>query len=101
LHDSRFHLGIVRSTQNHLFLQVVNTYYVMSVDLREVYFSDPKRRQRSLAEHRRLLNAIEQRSVDDAVSILRNHLKGVDSYWRGLLTQAPAAPKRSPFPEKV
>lgn len=93
-YDRLFHAEIVRSTQNDLFLRIVNIFYLMSETRREIYFRDADRRRQSHAEHRQLLEAIEARDVQRSVDVISRHLQGVDSYWRDFIAQE-SAPVRT------
>jgi hypothetical protein len=78
----------------------------MSRKRREVYFSSDEHCRQSVNDHRKLLAAIVERDVEKAESILRQHIKGVDVYFRALFgstadiktkvdPRAPAETKRS------
>jgi len=109
--DAEFHLAIVAATQNDVFVRFVNVFYLMSRKRREVYFSSDEHCRQSVNDHRKLLAAIVERDVEQAESILRQHIKGVDVYFRALFgssadikikvdPRAPAETKRSPSARK-
>jgi len=82
--DAEFHLAIVSATQNDVFVRFVNVFYLMSKKRREVYFSSDEHCRKSVADHRKLLGAIAARNIEEAETILRQHIKGVDVYFRTL-----------------
>lgn len=82
--DAEFHLAIVSATQNDVFVRFVNVFYLMSKKRREVYFSSDDHCRKSVADHRKLLAAIAARNIEEAETILRQHVKGVDVYFRTL-----------------
>jgi DNA-binding FadR family transcriptional regulator len=86
--DRRFHCEIVRATQNTVFLKVVNVFYIMTRMRRVVYFEKADRCRTSHAEHLRMFDAIVARDAALATALMEAHLKGVDSYWHGLIDQA-------------
>jgi DNA-binding FadR family transcriptional regulator len=82
--DAEFHLAIVAATQNDVFARFINVFYLMSRKRREVYFSSDEHCRQSVSDHRKLLAAIAERDVEKAENILRQHIKGVDVYFRTL-----------------
>ncbi len=89
LEDREFHLEIVRATKNSVFHQVCSVYYVMGEHRLPVYFKDPERSRRSHAEHLRIFDALLQRDGNLAQALMSAHLQGAESYWHGLLGDAP------------
>ncbi|ACD20768.1 FadR/GntR family transcriptional regulator [Paraburkholderia phytofirmans] len=87
--DAEFHLAIVAATQNDVFARFINVFYLMSRKRREVYFSSDEHCRQSVSDHRKLLAAIAERDVDKAENILRQHIKGVDVYFRTLFAASP------------
>jgi DNA-binding FadR family transcriptional regulator len=86
--DRLFHCEIVRATQNKVFLKVVNVFYIMTRMRRALYFEKPDRCRISHAEHLRMFDAIVMRDTERAAELMEAHLKGVDSYWQGLIDQS-------------
>jgi len=82
--DAEFHLAIVAATQNDVFVRFVNVFYLMSRKRREVYFASDEHCRHSVSDHRKLLAAIAERDVEKAEGLLRQHIKGVDVYFRTL-----------------
>jgi len=80
--DPEFHKAIVAATQNDVFLRVINVFYLMSRKRREIYFKEPGQSQRSQAQHKLLYAAIRDRDRERGERILRQHLQGVDTYFR-------------------
>jgi len=93
--DPEFHKAIVAATQNDVFLRVINVFYLMSRRRRQIYFSQPQQSERSHAQHRQLYGAIRDRDVERGGKILRQHLRGVDAYFKLFFSEEdrPAAAK--------
>lgn len=83
--DRAFHCGIVKATQNIVFLRLVDIFYLMTRRRREYYFRDLTRRMQSHLEHQRIFHAVRDRDEDRAVRLLDAHLASADSYWQDLL----------------
>jgi DNA-binding FadR family transcriptional regulator len=90
--DAAFHLAVVAATHNDVFFRVVNSFYLLSRQRREVYFQDPRQGRRSHAQHREIFAAIERGDAGAGVGLLERHLQGVETYW--LSTLATGAPAR-------
>ncbi|HEY8609712.1 MAG TPA: FadR/GntR family transcriptional regulator [Roseomonas sp.] len=84
-HDAAFHLAMVEATGNHVFLRVVNAFYLMSRNRRRAYFADGTRAPFSQAQHRAMRDAVEAGDPDRAEAAMGSHLRGVESYWIELL----------------
>ncbi len=50
----------------------------------------------SHGEHIRIFEAIARRDAVEAMGLMDAHLKGVESYWTGLLDKPPAPEKQQP-----
>ncbi|MFL5260652.1 MAG: FadR/GntR family transcriptional regulator [Hyphomicrobiales bacterium] len=96
LEDRDFHLEIVNATQNNVFYRIVRIFYMMTAERRRIYFQRPERCRESHAEHERIFNAIAKRDAVEAMELMDAHLKGVESYWQGLLEQPNALPSLEP-----
>jgi GntR family transcriptional repressor for pyruvate dehydrogenase complex len=83
--DTAFHLAIVAGTQNAVLVRVVKPFYLLSGRQRSHYFIDVARARKSLADHRKLFNAIANRDEDAALGVLVEHLGVVENYWRKAL----------------
>ena len=94
--DRLFHSEIVKATQNGVFFRIINVFYTMTAQQRELYFRRPDRGRMSHAEHLEMLAAIERRDPAEAARLMEAHLQGVDSYWHGLIAQGDAAPAERP-----
>jgi len=88
LEDRDFHLEIINATQNNVFYRIVRIFYLMTAERRRVYFQRPDRCRESHAEHERIFDATARRNAVEAMDLMDSHLKGVESYWQGLLEQA-------------
>lgn len=84
-HDAAFHLAMVEATGNHVFLRVVNAFYLMSRNRRRAYFADGTRAPLSQAQHRAMRDAVAAGDADCAEAAMGGHLRGVESYWIELL----------------
>ena len=83
----------------------------MSRKRREIYFANPGQNLRSHAQHKQLYRAILERDPEKGERILRQHLKGVDAYFRmffsdpkkgittAVLDKLPAKSTRAPAKE--
>lgn len=80
--DCAFHLSIVMGTGNDVLVRVVKPFYLLSGKRRVIYFSDVRRARRSLADHRKLMAAIECKDAAAALSVLGAHLGTVEKHWR-------------------
>ena len=87
--DAEFHLAVAAATRNRLFLRVVNSFYLLYRTRRSHYFADGSRAQGSQAQHQAMSNAIAAGDALRAVSLMRSHLKGAESYWLELLQRGP------------
>ncbi|WP_458094796.1 FadR/GntR family transcriptional regulator [Roseomonas sp. WA12] len=83
--DAAFHLAMVEATGNHVFLRVVNAFYLMSRNRRRAYFADGTRAPHSQAQHLAMRDAVEAGDADRAEAAMGGHLRGVESYWMQLL----------------
>ncbi|WP_147426111.1 FadR/GntR family transcriptional regulator [Teichococcus wenyumeiae] len=83
--DAAFHLAMVEATGNHVFLRVVNAFYLMSRSRRRAYFADGNRAPLSQRQHRAMRNAVAAGDPDAAEAAMGGHLRGVESYWMELL----------------
>ncbi|MCR0981137.1 FadR/GntR family transcriptional regulator [Roseomonas populi] len=83
--DAAFHLAMVEATGNHVFLRVVNAFYLMSRNRRRAYFADGSRAPLSQRQHRAMRDAVAAGDPDAAEVAMGGHLRGVESYWMELL----------------
>lgn len=86
--DQEFHLEIVRSTQNTVFLNICTSFYALSHSRLQVYFRSPERNRQSHDEHLQIFQAIERRDGTLASALMVAHLRGAMSYWSELLDPA-------------
>ena len=83
--DATFHLALVEATGNHVFLRVVNAFYLMSRNRRWHYFADGTRAPLSHMQHGAMRDAVAAGDPDRAEAAMGGHLRGVESYWLELL----------------
>jgi GntR family transcriptional regulator, transcriptional repressor for pyruvate dehydrogenase complex len=72
--DKRFHEQIARSADSPLLQDLIGQLAEPIRQTRMISLARPGRAQRSLAGHRRILEAIEQRDEDGAGEAMREHL---------------------------
>ncbi|MBR0656312.1 FadR/GntR family transcriptional regulator [Plastoroseomonas arctica] len=87
--DAAFHLTMVEATGNHVFLRVVNAFYLMSRNRRRAYFRDGTRAPLSHAQHVAMRDAVTAGDPDRAEAAMGGHLRGVEGYWLELLRRGP------------
>lgn len=93
LEDRDFHLEIVNATQNNVFYRIVRIFYSMTAERRRAYFQKPDRCVDSHREHERIFDAIARRDPIVAMDLMDAHLKGVESYWQGLIEKDSDGPE--------
>lgn len=101
IEDKNFHLEIVRSTQNSVFFKIVNIFYLMSEKRLPLYFSRPERARQSHAEHLAIFDAIAKRDAPRAMTLMGEHLAGVESYWQGLIGKPDSVTPEQAFDKAV
>jgi DNA-binding FadR family transcriptional regulator len=101
LEDKSFHLEIVRATQNTVFFKIVNIFYLMSEKRLPLYFSKPERVRQSHAEHLGIFDAIAKRDAPRAMTLMGEHLAGVESYWQGLIGRQEGVTMEEAFDKAV
>jgi DNA-binding FadR family transcriptional regulator len=94
--DAEFHKAIVAATHNDVLLRFINVFYLMSRKRRETYFEAGGQSQRSHRHHLQLYRAIEAHDAEAGARILRQHLKGVDAYFRLFFADEDGAARRTP-----
>jgi DNA-binding FadR family transcriptional regulator len=91
-------MAIVAATQNGVLVQVLNAFYRLSLARRKIYFSDPARARRSLAQHRKIFRAIEDGDAAAGMALMNVHIGSAESYWRTVIrpTRAGDAARDTP-----
>ena len=92
--DEAFHLAILMATKNDILLRVVKSFYEMSRQRRHAYFANQGRGLRSFKDHCKILEAIENRRVDQAEKSMSEHLSQATETWRDLLGEPELSGKR-------
>jgi DNA-binding FadR family transcriptional regulator len=81
--DGAFHLAIAEATHNEIFVALVRAFNTARSRpaWREMRIASvtPDKRRNSVAHHRAILNALRQRSPDEASRAMRLHLASVQS----------------------
>ena len=75
--DRRFHAAIARAAKNKLLLDVMDALEDPIQETRLESLSEPGRPPRSLADHRRIAEAIRREDPRGAEAAMRRHLKVV------------------------
>ena len=76
--DSEFHYSIAKMTRNRVALKVLDVLMDLLQESRERSLQVPGRMQRSLAGHRRILNAIKRRDARSAENAMRQHVAEIE-----------------------
>lgn len=79
--DAEFHLAICAATQNHVLVRAANSFWLASKKRRDAYHADLEIGRRSLADHRRLVDAIAAGDSEAALRVMEGHLGRVEQYW--------------------
>jgi len=77
--DSEFHYTIARATKNTVILKVLDMMMDILRESRERSLQVEGRREKSLAGHRRILNAIKRRDAAAAEAAMQQHLLEIES----------------------
>jgi GntR family transcriptional regulator, transcriptional repressor for pyruvate dehydrogenase complex len=72
--DVAFHRAIAKVTKNELFLVLVDSISDVMMDVRRATAGQQGRFQAGLKQHERIVEAMERRDVDAAVSAMEDHL---------------------------
>ncbi|MES2436196.1 MAG: FadR/GntR family transcriptional regulator [Pseudomonadota bacterium] len=81
-YDYAFHLAILKATQNGILVRVVNPFYLMSGNRRQVFFSDRARRMTSHRQHEAMVAAIRARDSEKAEALLAAHIGRVEQHFK-------------------
>ena len=84
--DRQFHQRIIASTRNKALVRVVNSFYELSRQRRDIYFSDLERCQASYEQHIEIFEAIKRRRVGQASKCMENNLTRTVAAWEILLS---------------
>lgn len=77
--DSEFHYTIARASKNSVILKVVDMMMDIMRESRERSLQVEGRREKSLAGHRRIFNAIKHRDSGAAEEAMRQHLSEIEA----------------------
>ena len=77
--DSEFHYTIARATKNSVILKVLDMMMDILRESRERSLQVEGRREKSLAGHRRIFNAIKRRDPEAAEAAMRQHLLEIET----------------------
>lgn len=90
--DRGFHQLIAASTDNHVLVRLVNSFFEMSKLRRKLFFADQRLCLRSYKEHTTIVNAIKARQSDIAREAIHTHLSQTMNSWQQLLTTGSDSP---------
>ena len=88
--DVEFHLAVVAASQNRVLVRTLTPLMLMSSRWRRRYFSSADVCQRSLADHRAFVAAIEQRDEATAAMLVHRHVQTAAADVRSLAEQRAA-----------
>ena len=77
--DTEFHYTISRAARNNVILKVLDMMMDVLRESRERSLQVDGRREKSLAGHRRIFNAIKRRDPEAAEIAMREHLKEIEA----------------------
>ena len=77
--DSEFHYTVARAARNSVILKVLDMFMDVLRESRERSLQVEGRREKSLAGHRRILNAIKRRDPEAAEAAMREHLQEIET----------------------
>lgn len=84
--DSRFHLAVFAAAKNQYLERAAHSFYLASRQRRERYFQGSQNRNRSLAQHAKIRDAIARRDCAGAREAMSEHLGGVERFWLSTLS---------------
>ncbi len=88
--DTEFHYSVALAAHNSIVLKLLDTLMTLLQPTRENRFQNPDRMKRSLAGHRKILDAIRHSDASAAEAAMRRHIDEVED-----LIQSRSATKRS------
>lgn len=90
--DEAFHLAIVAATENAILLRMVKSFYELSRQRRNLYFSGFERGRHAYEDHCEILEAIEDRRTAQAERKMSKHLSQALATWQELLGDSKLPP---------
>jgi DNA-binding FadR family transcriptional regulator len=83
--DTEFHLALVGAAHNSVLVRVLNSFYLLTAPRREAWFENEAQGKSSARDHRKLIEAIEQRDPDAARRLIARHMDRATAYWHEVL----------------
>ena len=83
--DTAFHLALVGASHNSVLVRVLNAFYRMTALRRKAVFASREHGRVSARDHRKLVDAIERRDIDQAQELIRRHMERARNYWKEIL----------------
>lgn len=72
--DQDFHLNLAELSKNILLINFIGLYYDMIREIAENNYKSPDRRGEVVKEHKRIINAVEKRDVEEAKNAILSHM---------------------------
>jgi GntR family transcriptional repressor for pyruvate dehydrogenase complex len=66
-------------------VRVLNAFYRMTALRRKAVFASREHGRASARDHRKLVDAIERRDIDQAQELIRRHMERARNYWKEVL----------------
>lgn len=82
--DEAFHLALIAAAKNDILLRMTKSLYLMTHSVRRRYFEALGHAALSIVEHERLVQSVEMRDGELAVSLMRKHYAGASARWKRL-----------------
>jgi len=83
--DTEFHLALVAATHNSILVRVLNSFYLLTATRRQAWFENGAQAKSSSRDHRKIIDAIEQRDTDAARQLIARHMNRATLYWQEVL----------------
>jgi len=80
--DEVFHLTLIAAAKNDILLRMAKSLYLITRSVRYAYFQVRGHAAVSIAEHKRLLESVEQRDAERSARLMRNHYVASSARWR-------------------
>jgi GntR family transcriptional regulator, transcriptional repressor for pyruvate dehydrogenase complex len=85
--DVEFHRALARSTQNELYLVLLDSIGAVLLEIRRTTLSAPHRSADVVAEHESIVNSIKLHDPVQAREMMDAHLQAVERAWRGRMAE--------------
>jgi GntR family transcriptional regulator, rspAB operon transcriptional repressor len=99
--DTRFHLSIAQISSNALLLGQMRMIHHQVMLVRVVELSRPRGMQRTIDDHRRILDAMRRRDVTVAEAEMRYHMRSIVALYHGQSEPLPDGSIPEPNPPTI